>query len=542
MSELGIALDIGTSGFRAQAIDLATGEVLSTAITVRHPIPGSNVMDHVSFAIEVGEDECNRLMVSTINQLIRRLRLPPSEFSLMAVCGNPFQLSLFQNIEIRDLAYAGQNKLKALNVVPPQRDGDILPAETLGLCIDPAAKVIIPPAVTHEIGADAMAMLWETGTYSAKVPTVIIDYGTNAEMSFIDGGRIITGSAAAGPALEGQEIERGMLASCGAISDINPEGAGWRNYVLDEEFNVVPGDVVDPRTGEVIETGEAHGRARGITGTGVIAAVHLAMEGGLAKPPRIITEEGILRLQDGVELSSKDLEEAGKAIGAIRAGYMTLAYEAGRNPNDIRVAYMSGASGTYVDARKAQRIGLAPFSANELHQVGNTSLAMARDLVRQPGLYERLREFAKTLRASHCMFATSEIFKAIYTIELSHWCYGMPMGMYNEMLAMSQLSPIDIRSADGKVHKDVIKDIPDLGRMGLCILDEIAVQLRSELPGCKHCLKCVKACPENALVLVREEGEWVATIRSDLCNGTACRRCEQECPEGLIKVKHFHYC
>jgi len=51
MSELGIALDIGTSGFRAQAIDLATGEVLSTAITVRHPIPGSNVMDHVSFAI-----------------------------------------------------------------------------------------------------------------------------------------------------------------------------------------------------------------------------------------------------------------------------------------------------------------------------------------------------------------------------------------------------------------------------------------------------------------------------------------------------------
>ena len=63
MDEVGIALDIGTSGFRAQAIDLRTGDVISTAITVRHPIPGSNVIDHVNFAIEAGESECNRLMV-----------------------------------------------------------------------------------------------------------------------------------------------------------------------------------------------------------------------------------------------------------------------------------------------------------------------------------------------------------------------------------------------------------------------------------------------------------------------------------------------
>ena len=541
MTEFGIALDIGTSGFRAQAVDLSTEEVISTAITLRHPIPGSNVIDHVNFAIEAGEDECNRLIIETINNLIERLRLPRSNYSRMAVCGNPFQLSLFQNIEIRDLAYAGQNKLKALGVTPPKRDGCIIEAGDLGLNIEPSARVIIPPAVTHEIGADAMAMLWETHAFSAIVPTVIIDYGTNAEMSLIKAGRILTGSAAAGPALEGQEIERGMLASSGAISDLEIEEGGWRNYVLDEEFNVVKGDLVDPDSGVVLEKGRAHGKAIGITGTGVIAAASLATDVGLARSPKILTKDGVLRFQDGIELTSSDLEEAGKAIGAIRAGYMTLAYEAGMSPNDIEVAYMSGASGTYVDARKAQRIGLAPYSAREIHQVGNTSLAMAKDLVINEELFGILKTFANTLRASHCMFATSEAFRAIYTIELSHWCYGMPMSLYNEMLDMSNLSPIDTEMGGAIVHRDVIRDIPDLGRMGLSILHDVGVRLSSDLPGCVHCLKCVKACPEDALEISKDGESWKAIILSDLCNGTACRRCEQACSEGVMKVKHFRY-
>ena len=43
----------------------------------------------------------------------------------LAVCGNPIQLSLFQEIEIRDLAYAGKRKLEALGVVATKRDAHI---------------------------------------------------------------------------------------------------------------------------------------------------------------------------------------------------------------------------------------------------------------------------------------------------------------------------------------------------------------------------------------------------------------------------------
>jgi methylamine methyltransferase corrinoid activation protein len=37
-----------------------------------------------------------------------------SKVERLAVCGNPIQLSLFQNIEIRDLAYAGKTSRKCL--------------------------------------------------------------------------------------------------------------------------------------------------------------------------------------------------------------------------------------------------------------------------------------------------------------------------------------------------------------------------------------------------------------------------------------------
>ena len=71
----GIALDLGTSGFRTQAIDLDTKETVATAITERHPIPGMNVIDHVNFAIKSGEDVANGLMIGAINNLFKEFNI-----------------------------------------------------------------------------------------------------------------------------------------------------------------------------------------------------------------------------------------------------------------------------------------------------------------------------------------------------------------------------------------------------------------------------------------------------------------------------------
>ena len=173
MAKLGIALDLGTSGFRGQAIDLEQkGRILSTAITTRHPLPGANVIDHLHFALEVGLANAHEVMIGAANQVIASLRIDPADIVKLAVCGNPIQLSLFQEIEIRDLAYAGKRKLKALGVIAPKRDAQIVMANDIrGLEIPSNASVLIPPAVQHEIGADALAIMTEWSQF--RTPNLV---------------------------------------------------------------------------------------------------------------------------------------------------------------------------------------------------------------------------------------------------------------------------------------------------------------------------------------------------------------------------------
>lgn len=534
----GIALDLGTSGFRCQAVDLDTGETVATAITERHPIPGMNVIDHVNFAMKAGEDVANGLMIETINNLFAEFGIDLSCVEKIGVCGNPFQLSLFQNIEIRDLAYAGKNMLKDLGVVSPPRNGDIVSAESLGLKGMPKAEVIIPPAVRHEIGADAIAMMMETDILDVKEPCIVVDYGTNAEMALVVNGKIYSGSAAAGPALEGQQIQRGMLAAPGALSEIEITDDGWKCYVLDDTLAPVEGDVIDPLTGKVIAEGPMHGKAVGITGTGVIAALANGMRAGIIVPPKINTPTGTLILQDGIEITSNDVDEAGKAIGALRAGFLTLMDAAGLWVDDVRTAYMSGASGLYVDARKAMDVGMVTPGAKKIIQFGNTSIGLARKIVHGQVDLDSLREFAKQLRADHVMFATSDVFKNLYSVEYSVWCTGMPMSMYNDMLDMYSLKHIPdvISSADTEVTRLAKRDLPDTEKCKVRMIKSGTI-LSGVVEGCIGCKKCVKECPEKALTILPEGvSKYKAQIESDRCAGTACRRCERICPEKVLRT------
>jgi methylamine methyltransferase corrinoid protein reductive activase len=527
-----IALDIGTSGLRCQAIDLDTRETVSTAMTSRHPIPGMNVIDHVNFAIDSGQDVATGLMIRAINNLFKLLEIDLSKVVIIAVCGNPFQLSIFQNIEIRDLAYAGKSMIKRLGIVSPDRNGAIVKASDLGIT-DIDADVMIPPAVTHEIGADAMAMLTETGVLEKEGTRIVIDYGTNAEMALLHKGNIYTGSAAAGPALEGQQIKEGMLAAPGAISNIEIREKGWTCYVLDDALLPREGDTIDPVTGSIISEGEMHGKAVGITGTGVVAAIACGYDSGLVSGSTVNTPDGSLHLQNNICIDSKDVDEAGKAIGAIRAGYLTLMIEAGIWVDDVTSAYMSGASGLYVDAKKAQRIGLVTPGATEMIQYGNTSIMLARRMITGERTMEDLREMTKQLRAQHCMFASSKEFKDIYSVEISLWSYGMPLSAYNDMMDVYGLKHVPIEPVKSRSERKSATDLPELRGKKVSILTNAGVELTGAVEGCISCGKCVKECPESAI----QVNEAVITINSERCMGTACKRCEMICPKKVLQIK-----
>ncbi len=539
MERLAIAMDLGTSGFRAQAIDLSSREIISTAVTTRHPLPGANVIDHIHFALEMGVEAANRIMIQAVNRVIGKLHVQTDRVDRLAICGNPIQLSLFQGIEIRDLAYAGKRKLESLGVVPQKREAAIIAAQGIsGLNLPGGCDVIIPPSVCHEIGADALAMIIQTGMLEKDETSLTTDYGTNAEMALFHEGRVLTGSTAAGPALEGQQLTCGMLAVPGAISDLQPDSPHHRLIVLNSEMLPVQGPLVNLRDGSPGDAGSG-ARPIGITGTGTIGIVSQAVDADLVDIPRINTADGKFHFGEDIFFTETDLIEAGKAIGSVRAGHITLCHEAGIGLEDIRTAYMSGASGTFVDAIKAQKLGMVPPNVETIFQVGNTSLAMAGELVTDIKKLDVMSSLADKLRQSHCMFASSNTFKKTYILEISYWTEGMPISLYRRFLKKYGFPDLQPAGGTPEIIRTVKRDIDDLGRMGLTTIPDIGRKVQVDMEGCTACMNCVKECPENAITVIAEADPATVVLDQSLCSGVACRRCERSCPEKSFKLISF---
>ena len=98
---------------------------------MRHPLPGANIMDHLQFWVENGADVGHTIIMETVDKLIDLHGADKREIEKIAICGNPAQVSMFENIEVRDLAYAGKSMLDRLKVVTPNRRGKIIRPEIL---------------------------------------------------------------------------------------------------------------------------------------------------------------------------------------------------------------------------------------------------------------------------------------------------------------------------------------------------------------------------------------------------------------------------
>ena len=77
----------------------------------------------------------------------------------------------------------------------------------------------------------------------------------------------------------------------------------------------------------------------------------------------------------------------------------------------LKVYIWPGASGFYVDAKKSLNIGQIPPGPQQVYQIGNTSLAMAKDIALNPELLDELQKLADKIESNHIMLATSEIFE-----------------------------------------------------------------------------------------------------------------------------------
>ena len=368
-----LAFDIGTTSVVCYLLDGKTGKELANAgMTNPQTVFGGDVISRIQAALRGQFSQLTaaiRECVATLTeQVCRKISISPDEIGVISVVGNPAMQQLFLGICPENLA--------AVPFAPVLTQAKIVPCgEYISLC--PDAALLIVPDISGFVGADTLGCVLSTKLYKSEQITLLVDIGTNGEMVLGNKDRLIACSTAAGPALEGANIQFGMRGTDGAIDHVWLEEGQVRCSVI------------------------GGGKAAGICGSGLIDAVAVALELGLLnKRGRIRNEDHIFRLTDDIYLTQEDIRQVQMAKGAIHAGITLMAKQLGIPVSDIQQVLLAGAFGAHLDPDNACRMGLLPPElAGKITSVGNAAgsgakmLACDRHLLEQTNKLVRIIEF-----------------------------------------------------------------------------------------------------------------------------------------------------
>ena len=219
-ASLGLAVDLGTTNVAAFLIDLQSGKRLAT-LAIENPQVGwgADVISRVNHAAthKGGGDELRLAAITALNalahDLCRAVAAKPSDIVDMVVCGNTAMQHLLLGLPVAQLGRAP--------FVAAVSQGVDVKARELGLAIGPGAYVHVAPNIGGFVGGDHVSALLATRElWDSEATSLVMDIGTNTEISLIYQGRILSTSCPSGPALEGGHISCGMRAAEGAIERV----------------------------------------------------------------------------------------------------------------------------------------------------------------------------------------------------------------------------------------------------------------------------------------------------------------------------------
>jgi uncharacterized 2Fe-2S/4Fe-4S cluster protein (DUF4445 family) len=357
---LGMAIDLGTTKIAAYLVDLNTGESLANQGSINLQVTyGEDVMSRITHAMKSHGRELSETAIRAINQLIKETCDNPEDVTEISLAGNTAMHHLLLGLPVEQLGQAPY--LPAVG-----RSLDIK-ARDLGLLATPGAYVHLLPNVAGFIGGDHIAMLLATGLHETSKTAIVIDIGTNTEISLVTRGTISSLSCASGPAFEGTGIKHGMRAINGAIEGVEIDNYG--NYL-----KVI---------GQVLSIG--------ICGSGILDAVYQLRKHGIIDQRGRLQDHPLVRQgPDGYEfilasgstsgtgqdivITQHDIGAIQLAKAAIRTGINVLLGEAGTEEDEIDEVIIAGAFGSYLDITSASGVGMLPsLPLGQFKQVGNAA-------------------------------------------------------------------------------------------------------------------------------------------------------------------------
>ena len=381
---LGLAVDLGTTNVAAFLVDLDRGvRLASLAIENPQVAWGGDVVSRLNVAIRgSGGSELRASGLGTINalahDLCKAVGAATSDIVDLAVCGNTAMHHLALGLPVAQLGRAP--------FVAAIREAMEVKARDLGLSVCEGAYVHFMPNVMGFVGGDHVSALLATEDLWSRVPTsLLMDIGTNTEISLIHRGEIWTASCPSGPALEGGHISCGMRAADGAIEGVAlVDGKLALKVIGDEEPVGLCGS-------GVVDALAALRRAGAIDSSGRIGVDHPLIE--------VVHDTRTALLAPGVGFTQDDVRSVQLAKAAIRAGTDILLHLAGIAESQIARVIIAGAFGSYIRVPSGIEIGLFPdIPAERFQQVGNAAglgvqrtLASMRDRLHASDLANRCR-------------------------------------------------------------------------------------------------------------------------------------------------------
>jgi uncharacterized 2Fe-2S/4Fe-4S cluster protein (DUF4445 family) len=405
----GLVFDIGTCTLVGKLIKLLDGsEVAAVSCLNSQMRYGSNVISRLQYVQEHanGLQKCHNLIINDLNRITTRLLksadLDPEDIFIAVAAGNTTMQHFLLTLDPSAIAETP--------FTPVLTDGLIVQARDVGLVLHPDALLYVMPTKSGYIGGDLISVILASGVSEQDDEVVLgLDLGTNGEIFLGNRKKLVTCSAAAGPALEGATISQGMIAKAGAIEGVYIEGDELRYQIIG---NIKPkglcgSGLVDLvavllHCGNIDHEGLIH---RSRTNSTDSLNARIVKRAGVhnflvASPEESYTGKPIY-------LTQKDVRELQLAKGAIAAGIGLLMSELGIGISDIARVYLAGALGNYVDPLSAIRIGLIPkFDPSIVSSLGNAASTGASMVLLSKNYWEmanRLSDFIEHVELSSCL-------------------------------------------------------------------------------------------------------------------------------------------
>ena len=388
------AVDIGTTSVAISVLDITHGKVIERASFVNPQISfGLDVLSRMSAAIDLKEnlykmqEQITKAIEENILKIFKKYKLDIDSLYEIIFSANSVMMHILMGVDPTSLGIAPYKIVSYFNFE--------IDAKEIGMKLGKYTKAFTIPSISSYVGADILSGVNHIDIENIDKNIMFIDIGTNTELVLKYKDKYYASSCAAGPALEGMNIEFGSRAELGAIE----------NVFFD----------LDNGTKNIVVIGKE--KAKSICGSGVLAVIREALKIGLIDyRGRLVKLEDLaeddkrrpfLKDIDGktvidlgeVYITKKDIRNIQLSKSAIMSGIVLLFNKLGMTAEEVDDLYIAGQFGYHLSKDMLVDTYFIPNIAEEkISYLKNTSLDGAISVVLSKKKRENLLSLSKKIK------------------------------------------------------------------------------------------------------------------------------------------------